>query len=104
MPSNRSDEFAKRVEASEFGVELTCTLYRVVRTHPPNRFRHIHCGSAETPWPGVTDMFSDDSRYIDRALPTFYETVELAIQAVDSSYWLVFVRDAELGSDSGGVR
>jgi len=26
----------------------------------------------------------------------FYETAEIALQAVDSSYWLVFVRDAEV--------
>jgi hypothetical protein len=38
-------------------------------------------------------MFADDSRYVDRAAPRFYTGVEVAIQAVDSSYWLLYVRD-----------
>jgi hypothetical protein len=41
----------------------------------------------------VPNLFLDRWHYVDRANARFYETVDLAFQAVDSSFWLVWARD-----------
>ena len=91
------DEFSKQVEASENGVQLThreiLELAESINQTVWGTFVGVR---QETKLPALLDMFSDDCRYVDRAAPRFYEVVEIGLQAVDSSYWLIYVRDAEL--------
>jgi len=90
-------ELTDKVEDSEIGVQLTwqelCALADSINQCIWATFVGM---LLETPWPGVADMFADDGRYIDRAAPRFYETTEIAFQAVDSSYWLVYIRDDQV--------
>lgn len=40
----------------------------------------------------IPSLFNDDWRYLDRASVRFYDLVEIAFQAVDSAYWLVWAK------------
>lgn len=42
----------------------------------------------------IPSLFHDDWCYVDRASARFYDLVEIALQAVDSAYWLVWAKDA----------
>jgi len=87
-------EFTSKVEDSDIGVQLTWQDLGALADSINQCIWATFVGVLpETPWPGVADMFADDSRYVDRAAPRFYTGVEVAIQAVDSSYWLLYVRD-----------
>jgi len=90
-------ELTDKVEDSEIGVKLTWQELDALAASINQCIWATFVGvRPETPWTGVAKMFANDGRYIDRAAPIFYETVEIAIQAVDCSYWLAYVRDAEV--------
>jgi len=92
-----TQKFSELIEASDLGFEITWSeLLELAESVTQCVWLTVIAVQSDTPWPGVNDIFSDNSRYIDRALPTFYESVEIALQAVDSSFWLVYGRDAEV--------
>ena len=94
---NAVDEFAKQVESSENGVELTWRELLELADSVNQTVWGTFVGvKPEVPWPRFTDMFSDDCRYVDRATSSFYDSVEIAFQAVDSSYWLAYLQDADV--------
>ena len=94
---NAVDEFAKQVESSENGVELTWRELLELADSVNQTVWGTFVGvKPEVAWPRFTDMFSDDCRYVDRATSSFYDSVEIAFQAVDSSYWLAYLQDADV--------
>lgn len=44
----------------------------------------------------IPQLFHDSYCYVDRASARFYELVEIVFQAVDSSFWLVWIKDPEV--------
>ena len=90
-------EFTSKVEDSDIGVQLTWQDLGALADSINQCIWATFVGVLpETPWPGVADMFSDDCRYVDRATSSFYDSVEIAFQAVDSSYWLAYLQDADV--------
>ena len=83
-----------RVDATEEGVpldwadlnDLSASIMQTVW----GTFVAVHDPAALAEIPS---LFHDDWRYLDRASARFYDVVEIAFQAVDSSYWLVWARD-----------
>ncbi|RYG19897.1 hypothetical protein EON82_20895 [bacterium] len=41
----------------------------------------------------IPQLFNGEWRYLDRGTEMFYDLVEIAFQAVDSSFWLVWAKD-----------
>jgi len=50
----------------------------------------------EVELPPVPSLFQDSWHYLDRATDAFYRDVEIAFQAVDSSFWLVWAKDEDV--------
>jgi hypothetical protein len=88
-------EFEQRVDASESGVALRwddlVTLAGCIDQTIWGMF--LGCQDAAA-FAGSGRWFLDDWHYLDRAARGFYASVEIGFQAVDSSYWFVYARDA----------
>jgi hypothetical protein len=51
----------------------------------------------------IPRLFNGDWRYLDRGTERLYDSVEIAFQAVDSSFWLVWVKDESLRAPIRGA-
>jgi hypothetical protein len=89
--------FGQRVDASPAGVPLSwndlSALADAIDYTVWGTF--LGCGK-RADFAGLAALFLDDYRYLDRTAPEFYETVEIAFQAVDGWFWLVYARDNAL--------
>jgi hypothetical protein len=89
-----AEEFGRRVDASGSGVPLPWEglLALALSIHQTIWGLFLGCQKAEV-FTEIGAMFDDDWRYLDRASPAFYDAIDIAFQAVDSSFWLVSAKD-----------
>jgi hypothetical protein len=90
-------QFSIRVDDSKDGVDLSWIelqdLAESIHQTVCCTFIAARLGTA---LPDLANMFLDEWRYVDRAAVSFYEAIEIAFQAVDSSFWLVYIRKGDL--------
>jgi hypothetical protein len=87
-------DFARQVEDAEAAIPLTWNevVRRSEQTHQTNWGTYLG-HPPDRPLPPLEDLFTDSACYLDRTTATFTEEIELAFQAVDSTYWLVYAKD-----------
>ena len=90
-------ELANKVDNSQDGVDISWSdllaLSNIVDQTDWGTF--IACRSSSQ-FSGLSAHFAADWMYVDRALPAFYANVEVAFQAVDSSFWLVYLTSEDV--------
>jgi hypothetical protein len=86
--------FAEEVDSSAEGVTLSWSelLELAESIHQSVRVTVIGI-RADGELPSPSALFLDKRRTIDRATAAFYDAVEVAFEAMDSAYWLVYVQD-----------
>ncbi|MES2459791.1 MAG: hypothetical protein V4671_04350 [Armatimonadota bacterium] len=87
-------EFGQQVDASDAGVALDWDSLNVLAEaiHQTIWGTFLGCKSNNS-FAGLGAMFLDHYRYLDRATPEFYQTIDIGFQAVDSSFWLVYAKN-----------
>jgi len=89
-----AEQFEQRVDATEAGVML-CWQELVAlggAIHQTIWGTFLGCEDPAA-LAGLGALFCDDWHYLDRATAALYQAVEIGLQAVDSSFWLVYAKD-----------
>jgi hypothetical protein len=83
-----------RVDASPNGVELSWPEMQELAASTHQTIWGTFIGiQPKTPLPSIAEMFPDKWHYFNQAMSVFFDVVEIAIQAVDSSFWHLYARD-----------
>ena len=87
-------EFAYSVDASEEGISLSWEMLNTfaATVHQTIWGTYIACQYAAY-FPLLKSLYQDDWGDIDDASEEYYQLVEVAFQAIDSSYWLVYSKN-----------
>jgi hypothetical protein len=86
--------FAEEVDSSAEGVTLSWRELLELAESIHQSVRVTIVGArADGELPSPSALFVDKRRTINRGTPGFYAAVEVAFQAMDCAYWLVYVRD-----------
>lgn len=89
-----SVEFCSQVDEAEEGVMLSWEEMGEIAALIQQTIwgTYIGCKDAAT-FEGLITLYQDQWLYVDDATPAYYDAVEVAFQACDSSFWLVYARN-----------
>jgi hypothetical protein len=89
-----AEEFCWQVDESATGMVMAWQelVALAAAVHQTVWGTYVGCQS-EAAFDGLAKLHGDDWMYLHQAISAYYEAVELAFQAVDSSFWLAYTRD-----------